>query len=874
MGLFTNSRGLWRKVRMNRLVGRMLVVVLLLSSSLGVLNTLPESRADPVEHVYFLHAESDSGIGSYLDLKLANPEPNATTISVDIPNVGPYKIGEGWIQDDNYGYTRDISGNWTFTMYVFCDDDIINGQLFARVFDGFNNRLNSAQNRSQVIGSCSDPYNPKEVIWDDVLDHDEASSIVENERFRVEIWFDANSGGTTGSTRTVTSEDALIGQIIDGSYIDTLAGNEGGTQYEQLREVDIPCGNVTNYDVVSENGIEGMSVSGDFASLFVNDETFEEIGETSNPNSLEWIWNIDIAPGTGQYSFYLDAVIALAPLNDDNFTIEYSTTGAFAGEQQTMFTVDGTWAGSYFDPPPARYDFPAGALTGVSTVYIRATDTNLTDWPQLVDVLKIDRMYIQLVELTSNCSALEHIWVIDNIPSAVLHEIYLNGHHSSSVDGDDFQFSYSSNSSFGPYITMFTLTNTTDTDYYHTSSVSGPLGFTTLWVRAEDTDRTPDPAPALDDLYVDHIYLETSGGGDPFQLHLVIDNSTYSSRIATVEDTAADTSKPTSVVLSLPLYSESVFDVRFLASDIGSGVHHVELWYILDDDTHVRYPGSYTASPITFVAPADGRYRFYTRAVDFALNYEDPPTMFDAVTTVDSIPPLVIDISPDDSSTGVSRDPSIRVRFSESMNSLWVEDAFTLVEGETGRVWTNEDGSTSWNHPVNDTFTFGLPEGEKLKWNTEYTIVIGRNARDRAGNMIESEFQSTFVTEEEFNPAMLVLIAVIAVILMVLLFYFILFRRKPEKKEDIVQETVPVQPGEPADQQPETPPVQYTPYVPPPSYAGPPPGEPAAAPLWEPERPVEEMWKMDASKLSACPSCGRFSPEASTFCPFCGVRLK
>ncbi|MCK4445078.1 MAG: Ig-like domain-containing protein, partial [Thermoplasmata archaeon] len=800
--------------------------------------------------------------------------PNPATASVDIPNVGQYKIGEGWIQDDNYGYARDMSGNWTFTMYVYCDDDIINGQLFAKVFDGFNNRLNSAQNRSQLIGSCSDPNAPKEIIWNDVLDLEQASSFVEGERFRVEIWFDANSGGTTGSTRTASSEDAPLSQTIDGSYIDTLAGNEGGTQYEHLREVGIPCGNVTNFDVVSENGIEGMSVSGDFASLAVNDQIFEEIGEANNPNSLEWIWNIDIIPGTGQYSFYLDAVIGLAPLNDDNFTVEYSTTGAFAGEEQTMFTVDGTWVGSFSDPPPARYDFPGGALTGVSTVYIRATDTNLTDWPQLVDVLKVDRMYIQFVESTSNCSALEHIWVIDDIPSAVLHEIYLNGHHSPSVDGDDFHFSYSSISSLGPYIAMFTLTNTTDTDYYHTSSVSGPPGFTTLWVRAVDTDRTPDPAPPMDDLYVDHIYLETSGGGNPFQLHLIFDNSTYASGITTVEDSAADTSKPTSVVLSLPLYSELIFNVHFLASDIGSGVHHVELWYILDNDTHIRYLGAFTISPITFTAPGDGRYRFYTRAIDWALNYEDRPAMFDAVTTVDSIPPSVIDVSPDDSSTGVSRDPSIKVRFSESMNSLWVEYAFSLIEDGNGRVWTIEEGSASWNHPVNDTFTFRLPEGEELKWGTEYTIIIERNARDGAGNMIESEFRSTFVTEEQFNPAMLVLIIVIAVILMIFLFYFILVRKKPEEEVDSTPETVPVQPGEYPDQQLETPPTQFTPYVPPPSYAGPPPSEPGAAPLWESERPVEELWRTDASDLSACANCGRFSPESSSFCPFCGVRLK
>ena len=852
-------------------VGRTLVIVFLITSSFAFISIMPESRADPIEHTYFLHAESTSGIGTYLDLMLTNPEPNSTIISEDVGTVKHYQLGEGWIQNENHDYFRDVSGTWTFTMYVYCDDNIIDGRLYAKVFDGFNNRINSVSNRSELIGPCADPSNPREIVWDDVMDEAEASAFVQGERVRLEIWFDATSGGTTGGERLVTSEGTHVGQTISGSYLDTQAGNEGGIQYQQLREEAIPCGPSTLFEVVGENGVEGQSISGDYNSLALNDETNESIGESGNPNSLEWIWNIDIAPGTGQYSFYIDALIGQVPFNDDNFTIEYSTTGAFAGEEVPMFNVNGSWIKSYSDPPPARYDFPGGVLTGVNTVYIRATDTNLNDWPQHVDVLNIDRMYIELVEQTSNCSALDHVWVIDNIPDAGINEFYVNAHHSTSLDGDDFRFSYSIESSLGHFQNLFIIQNTTDEDYYYTSSVGSLYDIPTLWLRVEDTDRTPDPSPQLDDLFIDHIYMYTSGGGTPYQLHLIVDNSTYPSRIQTIEDVAGDTAKPTSVVLALPPYSDAVFPIGFIASDIGSGVHHVELWYVLSDDIPIQYPGSFTTSPITFVAPVDGRYRFYTRAVDNALNYEDPPATFDAATTVDLSAPTVTDVDPDNTETNVPREIKIVIRFSESMNSRSVNDAFELVE-EDGRSWFASEGNVVWNHPMNNTFTFTLAGGERLNWDTKYTIIVGTGAQDLAGRFMANRFESTFTTESEFNPAMLLLIIVIAVVIMLaILAYFMFLKKKPEEEEKI-EEAVQVQPEQIPVQPPQAappPPVTYAP--PPPPVQQPPPGP---QPLWQSEKPVEEMWKEDRAKTSACTNCGRFILDTSTFCPYCGVKRK
>ncbi len=855
-------------------VGRILAIFVLFSSSLALVSFSEDSEADFVEHIYYLHAESDTGIGSYWDLKLSSPEPNPTTVSIDVPNVGQFEMGEGWIQAENHDYPRNMSGTWTFTMYVYCDDDIITGRLYARVYSGFNILLNTAQNKSQPIGPCADPSSPKEMVWDDVLDHEDAWEFVQGERFRMEVWLDATSGGTTGTERMVTSEESPYCEIVYGSHLNTTAGNEGGNQYEQLREIKVPCGSSSIFEVVDEHRVNGTPISGDYTNLSANDGSFEIIEESGTPNSLSWIWNISISPGIGQYSFYLDAVIDTAPANDDDFVFEYSTTGAFAGEEKPLFTVNKTWYGSFSDPPPARFDFPAGDLSGVATVHIRARDTNNTDWPQLIDVLELDRMYIELVEPTTNCSAMDHIWVVDNLPPGS-HRIYVNGYHSPSSDGDEFHFSFSSRGSLGPYEDLFDLTNTTDEDFYYFSPVPGPPEYETLWLRVEDTDRTQDPSPALDDLYIDHIYLNTTGGGIPYQLHLLVDNHTFPSSVRTVEDADADNVKPTSTVLPLPLYSDTNFEIEFLASDVGSGVNHVELWYILPDDIHVQYFGVFTTSPINFTAPGNGQYYFYTRAVDNALNYEDRPLFPDAMTIVDTIPPWVTEVRPSNSATGVLRTTELRIRFSESMDSGSVNSAFRLVEDGSGKTWTEVDGIIVWNHPANDTFRFILPDGETLKWGTEYTINLGAGARDRAGNHLQEPFQSTFETEHEFNPALLILIIVMAVVIMlVMIAYFAFFKKKPKEEEEKIQETVPVQPGEAVPPPFEAPPGPMTMPIPPPAPVEPMPVEVGTPQMWEPGTPVEEMWKEDRSKLSACINCGRFIPIESSFCPYCGVKIK
>jgi len=101
-----------------------------------------------------------------------------------------------------------------------------------------------------------------------------------------------------------------------------------------------------------------------------------------------------------------------------------------------------------------------------------------------------------------------------------------------------------------------------------------------------------------------------------------------------------DTVPPSSNATPLPpeTYTAS-FPIEYTAEDTGAGVDHVELIFRYEKGVWQSY-GNYTSSPITFNSTADGKYEFYTIAVDLAGNSETPPQGADASTMVDSMPPV------------------------------------------------------------------------------------------------------------------------------------------------------------------------------------------------------------------------------------------
>lgn len=112
-------------------------------------------------------------------------------------------------------------------------------------------------------------------------------------------------------------------------------------------------------------------------------------------------------------------------------------------------------------------------------------------------------------------------------------------------------------------------------------------------------------------------------------------------RVYSIDALAApppDTTPPTTLAGPVDAtYESPTVDVPYAASDVGSGVDHVELWSRYrpsgGDPWGVWTLGPTAASsPITYTFSSDGFYEFYTIAVDGAGNREEAPASADAAT--------------------------------------------------------------------------------------------------------------------------------------------------------------------------------------------------------------------------------------------------
>ena len=88
--------------------------------------------------------------------------------------------------------------------------------------------------------------------------------------------------------------------------------------------------------------------------------------------------------------------------------------------------------------------------------------------------------------------------------------------------------------------------------------------------------------------------------------------------------TLSDVTPPEVAITGLaPVQADPVFDIPFTASDTGSGVAFVQLFYQKDGGPWNRYGGDYLSSPISFNSAetgGDGAYAFKAVAMDFAGN--------------------------------------------------------------------------------------------------------------------------------------------------------------------------------------------------------------------------------------------------------------
>jgi len=185
--------------------------------------------------------------------------------------------------------------------------------------------------------------------------------------------------------------------------------------------------------------------------------------------------------------------------------------------------------------------------------------------------------------------------------------------------------------------------------------------------------------------------------------------------------TIVDTLAPASHVNALPQFENTTSILVTWAPD--AGVTDIATYTIQVDDGSgwTNWLVATSALSGTFTAAADGVYAFRAIAKDRAGLVETAPTGNDTWTIVDLTRPLVTSSTPQGGDTSIT--PFVVIAFDEPMDRSSVEGAFSISSGVSGTVVWSSDSRT---------MTF-IPDGP-LQAGTSYTVLVGTQATDRAGN--------------------------------------------------------------------------------------------------------------------------------------------
>lgn len=158
-------------------------------------------------------------------------------------------------------------------------------------------------------------------------------------------------------------------------------------------------------------------------------------------------------------------------------------------------------------PPPVVDQYATGETYGAGAVSGSYTDTHVNDgvaeWVQETESGgKPSRRH----------SYLEHFWTFNVQPGNAV-TLFLNAWMSNSSDGDDMDFSYSTDGG-ATYLDGVTIGNTSDSGLVSVPLLPGTQG--NVIIRVRDTDRSQGNR-SLDTLYIDEMFIRTENqtGGIP-----------------------------------------------------------------------------------------------------------------------------------------------------------------------------------------------------------------------------------------------------------------------------------------------------------------------------------------------------------------------
>ena len=119
----------------------------------------------------------------------------------------------------------------------------------------------------------------------------------------------------------------------------------------------------------------------------------------------------------------------------------------------------------------------------------------------------------------------------------------------------------------------------------------------------------------------------------------------------------------------------------------------------------------------------------------------------DSNAIVDTTPPAVVSISPDNGAVGVHSDTTIVILFSEAMNEDSVESGVSVssvLDGDLDFSWNDNRTQLTVTPGTELVYATGTdPDSATAR---EYSVTIGMEAMDVEGNGIEAPFTSSFAT--------------------------------------------------------------------------------------------------------------------------------
>jgi hypothetical protein len=241
-----------------------------------------------------------------------------------------------------------------------------------------------------------------------------------------------------------------------------------------------------------------------------------------------------------------------------------------------------------------------------------------------------------------------------------------------------------------------------------------------------------------------------TGGEGSYEFFTVAEDvagNKESQPVAADANTVIDLSNPVSqAFVSLAMTNSSSIEVTASASD-NIGLSAVELWYRSPEEPD-RLLSSLDSPPWhwTFNAShfgGDGEYKFYSRAIDLAGNYENPPTVADVNVTVDCTAPVSRIISAPSFARVSNVDISAEFSDATGVSSL------SLLYSYDGGSWqifeTLDEG------PWNFSFPFASGEG-KYQFVTRGTDLLNNTEDLDLGRAVEIGYDVTAPEISDITP--------------------------------------------------------------------------------------------------------------------------